>query len=573
MSSGSDDRRNDPTVFGGPGAPQQQPDPRRPDASTPAPGTPDATAVWTPGSTGLPPTLRWDGSGPPPGLPDPTPWTPAGPQDWQGGPAQPGANPPAGQQGSPWPAADATQVAPWSGGSAGQPGAPSPGANPPAGQPGTPWPAADATQVAPWSGPPAGQPGAPSPGANPPAGQPGSPWPAADATQVAPWSGGPTGQPGTPPPGTNPPAGQPVSPWPAADQTQIAPWSGTNTPPGQAGSPQGSADATQLRGPAAPQQQWGASPGGQQWNPAAGQPNPQQQWGQGASAWQPPPQQYGEVPPLEQYGAQPYGQPGYGQPVPPKSSGKTVLWAVLGVAALVIAGGTVTAVALSGGDSTDTNADSGATPSMVSALTTSAAPSTTSKPKPTTTTTKPTGAAAGQQPLIEGYQVVASPDRGAAYDVPPSWKVATESTIGGFGEPPGESVIGKGYASDGRDYCPGSTRTVSLLTGSDLSDHAAAGAELGRKTAPLAYNGSTGTPGPAEPLTSMDGRTQGMFTETTGTVPNPKAGCASTYSIYTYAFKGSRDGSFVMVMVADTGVPDAIDAATAKRIFSSIRAL
>ncbi len=274
------------------------------------------------------------------------------------------------------------------------------------------------------------------------------------------------------------------------------------------------------------------------------------------------------MPPLEQY-----GQPGYGQPVPPRKSGsKTALWAVLGVSALVIAVGTVTAVAMSSDDSSSTAADGSTTPSMVSALTTTGAPPTTSKAKPTTTT-KPTGAAAGVAPVIEGFQVVASPDRGAAYDVPPSWKVATESTIGGFGEPPGDSVIGKGYASDGRDYCPNSTRTVSLLTGSKQADHAAAGAELGTKTAPLAYGGSTGTPGPAEPLTSMDGKTQGMFTETTGTVSNPKPGCASTYSIYTYAFKGSKDGSFVMVMVADTGVPDAVDATLAKRIFSSIRPL
>lgn len=74
-------------------------------------------------------------------------------------------------------------------------------------------------------------------------------------------------------------------------------------------------------------------------------------------------------------------------------------------------------------------------------------------------------------------------------------------------------------------------------------------------------------------MKSIDGRTEGMFTETTGTVPAPKPGCAATYSVYTYAFKGAKDGSFVMVMIADTGVPGAIDAAEAKRIFSTIRSL
>lgn len=513
MSSGSDDRRNDPTMFGGFGAPNQPDDQwqRPPDGSAAGPqnpGVPDPTAVWTPGGTGLPPGVSWQGSGPPPGLPDPTQWSPDEPQaSWS--PAGPQDYASAEHQ------ADPTRLH--------NPTLPNAGGQ------------ADPTQL---------------------------------RTPAAPW------------PGTNPQVGQQSSnqPWPSqADPTQLgstaAQWPGANPAGAQA-------DPNQQWGHG--QQPWGAPPQwnpGQQWNPAAGQPNPGQPWGQpnpamfGAPSWQQPlgqqqPQeQYGEIPALEHGGAQ-----FYGQPIPPKSGGKAGIWIAVGIAAVLIGGIALTAVAVSrSDDAPDTAAGASATPSMVSALSTTPAPSATSAPK--ATTTAPTGAAAGQEPLIEGYQVVASPDRGAAYDVPPSWKVATESTIGGFGEPPGDSVIGKGYASDGRDYCPGSTRTVSLLTGSKLSDHAEAGAELGTKTAPLAYGGSTGTPKPAEPLRSMNGKISGMFTETTGTVPDPKPGCAATYSVYTYAFKGAKDGSFVMVMVADTGVPDAVDAATAKRIFSSIRAL
>ncbi|MGW6427156.1 hypothetical protein ACWF82_31170 [Nocardia sp. NPDC055053] len=580
MSSGSDDRRSDPTVFGGSGAPHQ-PDAQwqRPDAVNPPPGAPahgdtaagqqnpgapDPTAVWTPGSTGLPPTLRWDGSGPMPGLPDPTPWTPAGPQQWDAG------SPPAGQPGAqqPWQPgqADATQLRnpteppPW------------PGANPPAGQPGSPqaWQPgqADATQLH--------NPAAPWPDPNAPAAQPGQ----ADATQLR--------NPAAPWPGANPPAAQPGSPQPwqpgQADATQLgapnAQWPGSNLSAGQQvpGQQWGAPSAGSTGQP-----QWGAAqaPNQQPWNLAAGQPNPAQQWGQsdptvlGGATWQQPQQRYGEIPPLEQFGNQHYGQQPYGQPIPPgpKSGGKAAIWVAAGLAAVLLVGGGITAVALTRGDDSPTTTAGGTTPSMVSALTTTGAPPSSSKPKPSSTTPAPSGAAAGRTPLIEGYQVVASPDRGAAYDVPPSWKVATETTIGGVGEPPGDSVIGKGYATDGRDYCPGSTRTMSLLTGSKQADHAAAGAELGTKAAPLAYKGSTGTPGPAQPLKSIDGKTEGMFTETTGTVPNPKPGCAPTFSIYTYAFKGAKDGSFVMVMIADTGVADAIDPATAKRIFSSVRAL
>jgi hypothetical protein len=349
----------------------------------------------------------------------------------------------------------------------------------------------------------------------------------------------------------NPPAGQqPPGQW------------GAPVPPGQ-----------QWGAPAAGgQQQWGPSgpanpPGHQQWGAPAGQADPTRV---GAPGWQQQaPQQYGEIPPLNHHGVQ-----SYGQPFPPerKSGKKAAIWAAAGVAALLLVGGTITAVALTRGDDAP-NTTAGATPSMVSALSTTPGPTPSSKPKPSTTTPSPSGAASNRKPLIDGYQVVASPDRGAAYDVPAGWKVATETTIGGVGEPPADSVVGKGYASDGRDYCPNSTRTMSLLTGSKNADNAAAGAELGTKAAPLAYQGSQGTPGPAQPLKSIDGKTEGMFTETTGTVPAPKPGCASTYSVYTYAFKGAKDGSFVMVMIADTGVPDAIDAAAAKRIFSTIRSL
>lgn len=336
--------------------------------------------------------------------------------------------------------------------------------------------------------------------------------------------------------------------------------------------PAGQQPPGQWAAPVPPAQQWGApAAGGQQQWGAGGPANPpgQQQWG--APSWQQPApqQQYGEIPPLDHRGVQ-----SYGQPFPPeqKSGSKAAIWAAAGVAALLLVGGTITAVVLTRGDDAP-NTTAGATPSMVSALSTTPGPPSSSKPKPSTTTPSPSGAASNRKPLIDGYQVVASPDRGAAYDVPAGWKVATETTIGGVGEPPGDSVVGKGYASDGRDYCPNSTRTMSLLTGSKNADNAAAGAELGTKAAPLAYQGSQGTPGPAQPLKSIDGRTEGMFTETTGTVPAPKPGCASTFSVYTYAFEGAKDGSFVMVMIADTGVPGAIDAAAAKRIFSTIRSL
>lgn len=60
-------------------------------------------------------------------------------------------------------------------------------------------------------------------------------------------------------------------------------------------------------------------------------------------------------------------------------------------------------------------------------------------------------------------------------------------------------MVGKGYASDGRDYCPNSTRTMSLLTGSKNADNAAAGAELGTKAAPSPTRAPKELPAPPSP--------------------------------------------------------------------------
>ncbi|MFC8532018.1 hypothetical protein [Nocardia sp. NPDC057227] len=190
-------------------------------------------------------------------------------------------------------------------------------------------------------------------------------------------------------------------------------------------------------------------------------------------------------------------------------------------------------------------------PSLVSALTSEAPASVAAPP-----------------PVLPGYQVVAAPDRDAAYDVPAGWHIAPADTVAGFGRAP-DALTGKGYATDGRDYCPGSTRTVSFLTAAADADSAAAATAVGAEAARLAY-ADPGAAAPAEPLRSIDGGQQGMFVETRGRIARPAPGCAAEYSVYTWAAP-STNGSFVMVIAADTGVPHALDAAGAKRVFSSIR--
>ncbi|WP_063018850.1 hypothetical protein [Nocardia niwae] len=296
-----------------------------------------------------------------------------------------------------------------------------------------------------------------------------------------------------------------------------------------------------------------------------GRPAQVPQW-QSAAA----PGRYGPAPDgLHQPG---YGrQSGFGGPPPnrPNSSGRGKLVLSIGLAVLLVGGLVAGVVALTRTKRED--AAQGAAPSMVNAVTTTTA----TAPTRSTTATAPTTTARGsgdKAPVIPGFQVVRAPDSGAAYDVPADWTIAPQSTIGGFGEPP-NAVAGKGLASEGKGYCPGSTRTVAFLTGSDTSDPGKAATELGTRTATLAYKGTPGgTPGLPMPLASLDGSQHGMFVETKGTVADAKPGCAKAYSVYTAAFPNDQ-GNFVMVIAADTGVPHALDAETAKRIFASIRPL
>lgn len=385
-----------------------------------------------------------------------------------------------------------------------------------------------------------------------------------DPTMLAPSAGRPA-QPG--PPGRDDPTmlrQTPPGQWPP----QAQPGSGGRNDPTMLGQPLGALDQPVPfdRGRPDPRPAQGDSAPTLLGYPNAdrfGQPAPTPQW-------QP-------VGGPGQYGTAPDGryQPGYGPPaggLPPNSpggSGNRKVFLSAGLAVLLVAGLVAGAVVLSRMKTNDPAQHTA--PSMVNALGTTTA----GAPARTTTRSAPTTTARGsgdKTPVVPGYQVVRAPDSGAAYDVPADWTVAPPGTIGGFGEPP-NAVAGKGLASEGKGYCPGSTRTVAFLTGSNTADPGKAATELGTRTATLAYKGTTGAaPGLPMPLASLDGSQHGMFVETKGTVSDAKPGCAKAYSIYTAAFPNDQ-GNFVMVIAADTGVPHALDAETAKRIFTSIRPL
>ncbi|GAB4582547.1 hypothetical protein [Nocardia sp. IFM 10818] len=339
-------------------------------------------------------------------------------------------------------------------------------------------------------------------------------------------------------------------------------WVGGYTPP---------QPTTPITGGQYPQDPYQSQPGQPYTGP---QPYPgQQPYQSGPQPFPSGQQPYQSGPQPYQSGSQPYpvqpqyGQPGYPQqPYPPQQppgggSGKIWLFAGIGVLVLAIIGAVT--VALVNRDSSEQSAQSNATPSLISALTptgSSTAPTTKS-----TTTPKTTGPAA----VVPGYQVVTIPDNGAAYDIPKEWKVdrTGQSTFGSGGD----SIPIAGLAQDGVGYCPNYVRTNVFLSQSTETDPTKAATDIGVRLGRIGWSTSTDTtPGMAEPFKSSDGQLEGIFMEITGNAPAPSTGCASTYSIYTFAFPGDS-GAFVFTIAADTGVDQAVDKTLAKKILATIR--
>ncbi|MEC3913841.1 hypothetical protein [Nocardia sp. CDC160] len=304
----------------------------------------------------------------------------------------------------------------------------------------------------------------------------------------------------------------------------------------------------------------------QQPYPPAPQPNPT--WQQQPPTTPVPGGPYGQqYPPTQAFGGPP---PGYGgqPPYPPPPGGKRPTWLFVALAGLIVVIiAAVVAVVLVNRNSQDTSAKSSTTPSLISALTSTTAKPSASKP----TTTRTTGPKPTSTPtaVIPGYQVVTIPDNGAAYDIPRNWQVdRSGQTTFGSGT---DTIPVAGLAQDGVDYCPQNVRTNVFLTQSDESDPAKAAADIGTRLGRIGWSASTGaTPGAPESFQSSDGQLQGIFLETKGNAPTTTAGCASTYSVYTFAFPGDN-GAFVFTIAADTGVDQAVDATLAKKILASIR--
>lgn len=242
------------------------------------------------------------------------------------------------------------------------------------------------------------------------------------------------------------------------------------------------------------------------------------------------------------------------------------MWVFTGIGVAVVAALAATAV-VTGRNADGADAAGSTTPSMVSALDAE------NPPPPAADPHQPAPPGPTPAPMIPGYQVVQILDRGAAYDAPADWTVDPLGTAiwgTGTGSKPLEIA---GLSQEGKNYCPNYTRTNAFLTLSPEAEPAAAAADIGKRMAAFGWSGATlGPAGTPEPMVSLDGQLHGSFVETTGTAPPPAPGCATSFSVYAFAFP-SENGNFVMAIAADTGLDKSVDRETAKRIVSTIRPL
>ncbi|APA94489.1 hypothetical protein NS506_00406 [Nocardia seriolae] len=245
---------------------------------------------------------------------------------------------------------------------------------------------------------------------------------------------------------------------------------------------------------------------------------------------------------------------------PQPSGSRNRLWLLVAVGALVVAIVAVVAIIF-------VNHDPGrsASPATTSVTTTTARFTTT-----TAVHTNTTAPATTLTPTISGYQVVVPTGYKVAWDVPSDW--IDDPTATSYGTDADNLPIA-GMADEGENYCPDNVRTQMFLTASQISDAAAAAADIGTHVARIGWStGSAITPGTGQDFKTSDGGMHGTFLETKGTFTAP-AGCATTFSVYTFAVSAGDKGSLVLVIGADTGMERSMTPGFARRIFGTLRTI
>lgn len=309
-----------------------------------------------------------------------------------------------------------------------------------------------------------------------------------------------------------------------------------------------------MSGPGMQYQGLGTFDQNQQPTPGPGSPPPAQQ---------PPPQyQPGQYEAAHQ-------QPGQYQPPTGQRRRAPMIAAISISAAVVIAIATVVFVVNIDGDSNEQAAP--ATDPSATA-TSSATPSSTTSSSETSSAYVP-----APPPIVPGWQAVTVPKRGAAYDVPADWTLATPDNIVGFGEPD-DAVTMRGVAEFQKGYCPnssGSFRAATGMTARKGSSDAEVATATVQKLAGLVYGANGQVPqvamGPLQPVNQ--GQIHGVLVTATVTHPAPGPCDPPAGLISILAANNSNDGSVVHIGIADQGVPGALPPETLNTIMTSLRPL
>lgn len=286
----------------------------------------------------------------------------------------------------------------------------------------------------------------------------------------------------------------------------------------------------------------------------------------------PGPYQPGWEPGWEQpYQQQAHPGPPPGWQPPPHKPDRTGLWVALTALALVVTLGVVVGVILLTRDGDDPIAGPTSTP----AAPTSERPT---SERPTSTEPAPTSAGApALDPVIPGWQVVVSTKRKLAYDVPPGWEVLDEDTIIGFEDAEGPQVGMSGAAQVGNGFCAESEtayRAGTGLSGYRDTDLELVAEDAAGKWGRFGYLGPEDEPPsvdvvPAEPATIAGG--DGMRTRATVSEIVESPCVPPSAVVHTAAIPSPAGGSFVLVIISDQGVPDAVTDEQADQIISSLR--
>lgn len=184
--------------------------------------------------------------------------------------------------------------------------------------------------------------------------------------------------------------------------------------------------------------------------------------------------------------------------------------------------------------------------------------------------------------VIAGWQPVSSAKRNAVFDAPPGWTLRPDSIVVGF-ESGGAIVAGSGSASLRHGVCPshpGAERALAVLTSSGISDLSAAATDAVRRWGELAYQDDAKrqpelTPEAPVPLHTSSGL-NGMAAKVVARPASVGACGSATGVVRVLAVsikpsEAARGATVVLVVIADTDVPDAAPVADLEQILTTLR--